>query len=360
MLRFKDLFQFIGVRRSRKQGVVPSALLFPVIWVTNRCNLHCRMCDQWKTPSGSAQEELTTREWFSFVDSASRLHSAVVVVTGGEPLLRKDIFEIIGYMRTKKIAAHLCTNGTLINEAVARKIASCGLNSASISLDSFTDSLHDWMRGTECFRAAVSGIRALRAAAPKIKIGINCVITKKNFLGIEKMIAFAESLGVNQIKFDPVHTNLMHRKKPLESFEGLLFEESDLPQLRTEVEKLIRAAAKSRVLTNSYTFLEGISRLYDTSRRMRLDCYAGYISCAIDPYGWVAPCDNFDGAENLRNKPLEEIWRSESFQRLRAEVLACQAHCWDTTHAELNIRCSRFLSSRELRQIIKELYFYLT
>lgn len=359
MLRFKDFFYFLMTRNFRKANRVPPALLFPVIWVTDRCNLHCRMCDQWKTAASREKEELATRDWFSIIDSARRLHAAVFIITGGEPLLRKDIFEIIRYMRKNKIAAHLCTNGTLIDDARARQLVTSGLNSASISLDSDCASIHNWMRNTDCFNAAVNGIERLRAASPRIKIGINYVITKKNFRDLDRMVRFAKKLGVNQIKFDPVHTNLMHRRKPLESFAGLLFEENDLQQLRIEIDKLIREAAKSRLLTNSYTFLKGISRLYDAAGPVSFPCYAGYISCAIDPYGNVAPCDNFDGADNIRNKPLEEIWSSESFQRMRQYVISCNAHCWDTTHAELNIRCAKFFSLRELRQIIKELYFYL-
>lgn len=359
MLRFKDFFYFLRTRYSRSSGRTPPALLFPVIWVTDRCNLHCRMCDQWKTSAERTREELTTRDWFSVIDSARRLHAAVFIVTGGEPLLRQDIFEIISYIRKNKIAAHLCTNGTLIDDTKARQLASCGLNSVSVSLDSDNASVHNWMRNTDCFNAAVNGIKALRAAAPRLKMGINYVITKKNFCDLDRMVRFAETLGVNQIKFDPVHTNLMHRRKPLESFAGLLFEEGDLKQLRAEIDKLIRAAAKSRLLTNSYTFLKGISQLYDTAGSIPLPCYAGYISCAIDPYGSVAPCDNFDGIENVKHKPLEEIWRSEPFWRSRQKVISCEAHCWDTTHAELNIRCARFFSVRELRQILKELYFYL-
>jgi len=318
------------------------------------------MCDQWKTAAGKAREELNTQEWFSVVDSARRLHSAVFIITGGEPLLREDIFEIIAYMRKNKIAAHLCTNGTLINDTTANKIVSCGLNSVSVSLDSYSSSVHNWMRGTDCFDAAVNGIKTLRSIAPRIKIGINYVVTRKNFRDLDRMVRFAETLGVNQIKFDPVHTNLMHRHKSLESFADLLFEEGDLAQLRIEIEKLIRAAAESRLLTNSSTFLKGIVRLFEKdSPAIHLPCYAGYISCAINPYGWVAPCDNFDGIENIRQRPLHEIWRSESFQSSRQQVISCNAYCWDTTHAELNIRCARILSMQDLRQIVKEMYFYL-
>ena len=354
-----NILFFTEVKRCRRKRISPNTILFPVIWITNRCNLRCKMCDRWKTEKEEEGNELSTREWYSFGDSARDMHAAIITITGGEPFLRQDIFDIIKYFRKQGIASHVCTNGTLLNEVMINKLKDAKLNSISISVDSDCAQLHNEIRGTNCFDIVVNGIKLLRRVMPKLKIGINCVISKKNFRNIYQMVSFAEKLGVNQIKFDPIHTNLMHREKNLSSFDGFLFTKDDLPELRFELNKLIKALSQSKLLTVSTFFLKGIVNLYNGQFR-KIPCYAGYISCAIDPFGRVSPCDNFDGNESLRNKSLEEIWKSSSFQRLRQKVHNCTSKCWDTTHTELSIRCSLRRFIQEFGQILKEIGFYFS
>jgi len=316
------------------------------------------MCDQWKTAPSLFAKELTTKKWFSFIDSACRLHSAVVIITGGEPLIRPDIFDIIHYIHKKGIHSHLCTNGTLLNANMISKIKNVGLNSISISLDSYISEIHNNLRGVNCFDHVIENIKLLRRKIEDIMIGINYIITKKNFQNMNKMIPFAEELGVNQIKFDPIHTHLIYQKRDNSSLESLLFDEDDLPELNKEIEKLIKSASETKLLTNSNTFLRGILKLYD-GKYKRLKCYAGYISCAIGALGEVSPCDGFKAKESIKNKSLEEIWNSKSFQRLRKKVDSCSCSCWDTTHAELNIRCFLSLSLKEISRSWKEINYYL-
>lgn len=357
--RSKNFLYFIEVKRYRKLRIPPRSILFPVIWVTNRCNLRCRMCDQWKTDPARLSGELSTQEWYAFIDSASRMHAVVIIISGGEPLLREDIFDIIRYACDKGIACHLCSNGTMLDDTRVRKFKDAGLKSISVSLDSYCAEVHNELRGVECFDAIVNGIRLLRKVAYEIKIGINYVITKRNFHDMDRMVSFAEGLGVEQIKFDLIYNNLAHRQKPILSFADLLFNKDDLPELRIEINKLIHAISRTNLLTNSHTFIKGIPDAVKRQKQ-RLSCYAGYISCAVDAFGRVSPCDNFDGNENLRDKSLEEIWHSPHFQQMRKMVDDCDSYCWDTTHTELNIRCSSWRFIKELGRVLKETRFYTT
>lgn len=354
----ENFLYFLEVKRCRKKNTVPRSVLFPVVWVTSRCNLECKMCDQWKTSPELFLKELSTKEWFMFIDSVGRTHALAIVITGGEPLLREDMFDIIKYIRSKGIACHVCSNGTLLNKFTVKKLEESRLNSISISLDSCSAEIHNKMRGVECFDRVIEGVKFLRRDAPQIKVGINYVITKLNFRGLCRMVPFAESLGVDQIKFDIIHTNLMHKQKLCTNSEGLLFDKSDINYLRQELNNLMKAISKTKLFTNSSTFIRGISKLGNRGELKQL-CHAGYISCAVDPFGYVSPCDGFDGKMNLRDRPFEEIWSSGSFQELRRLATSCKSGCWDTTHAELNIRCSGLGFLKELPQIFKEMRFYL-
>jgi MoaA/NifB/PqqE/SkfB family radical SAM enzyme len=316
------------------------------------------MCDQWKTDEALVRQELSTHEWYSFIDSVHRMHALAFVITGGEPFLREDIFKIIHYLRSKKIASHICTNGTLLDERIISQLKESAPDSISVSLDSYDAGIHNELRGSDCFDRVIEGITLIRRNVPRIKLGVNCVITRKNFRDMYRIIPFVEQLGVEQIKFDVIHTNLMHRKKSLSTFSELLFNEDDFQEFYLEISKLIQATRKTKLLTPSSTFMQGISPLYGNNNQ-KLPCYAGYISCAVDALGWVSACDNFDGKENIREKPLEEIWTSSLFHSQRRVVDRCRSHCWDSTHAELNIRCSGRGLLWEFPHILREYSHYV-
>jgi len=355
---FQDIPYFINVLKCRRRGTPPKSIPFLILWITNKCNLRCKMCDQWKTDPATFSQELPTEEWYSVIDSAARMHTRIVVISGGEPLLHPSIFQILGRIREKGMACHLCTNGTLINRSTIEKLKPSPPTSVTISLDSHRPEIHNELRGADCFNTVVEGIRLLRKSIPNIKIGINHLVCRRNFRDIERMIPFAKRLGVDQIKFDPIHTNLQHRHKPLETFGDLLFSKNDLPELRTLIRKTVLAASRARLHTNSSIFAKGIPHLYD-GERPKWRCYAGYISCAIDPFGMVSPCRDMDGLESVRNKPLEKIWSSFSFQELRQRVNNCTSNCWDTLNTELSIRCSGRGLLRGFGQILKEFRYYL-
>ncbi|MBN1384650.1 MAG: radical SAM protein [Elusimicrobia bacterium] len=355
---FKNILRFLQVKKCRKAEKVPDSILFLLLWITNNCNLKCKMCDQWKTCTPHPSGELPTEEWYSVIDSAEKMHTMVISLTGGEIFLRPDVFRILEYIRKKGIACHICTNGTTLNESVISKLADSKPNSISISLDSYRADIHNELRGTNCFDTVINGIRLLKKIIPDIKTGINYLICRKNFRDMDRMITFAEKLGVDQIKFAPIHTNLQHRNKPLQTFEDLLFTKEDIPALEIEIKKLIHASSHSKLQTISATFAKGIPAMYDGQRK-KFPCYAGYISCSINPLGMVSPCIDMTGTESVREKLLEDIWHSASFQQLRNKVNTCSQNCWDTTNTELNIRCSTQGLISEFGQILKDIRFYL-
>jgi MoaA/NifB/PqqE/SkfB family radical SAM enzyme len=313
------------------------------------------MCDQWSEPFN--EPELSKEEWFKVIDSAANLRPAAILLTGGEPFLRPDIFEIIRYISDKGIATHLCTNGTLLDESAVDRLKGTGINTISVSLDSYLPRVHNYIRGKDVFEEVIAGIKRLRKRMPEVKIGINCLISRLNFRGIDRMVDLAGDLGADQVKFDTVHTHLKHRRNSLAEGNGLVFLKDDLPQLSVELDRLIKALSKSTLLTNSKTFINGISGVYKGKFAQR-HCFAGYISCTIDAFGNVSACDNSDSFENVRERSLEEIWRSAGFQRLREKVKSCPCQCWDSTHAEINIRCTNIGLLKEIRQVARELDYY--
>jgi MoaA/NifB/PqqE/SkfB family radical SAM enzyme len=270
------------------------------------------------------------------VRSAESLGTTLISVTGGEPLLRPDLYELLHYIHERGLATHMCTNGVLLDRDNVLLLRDSGVDAVSVSIESTEREIHETLRGPGSFDRAVAGVRLLRELAPDIRIGINYLITTANFRNMAAMIPFAESLGVHQVKFAPIHTNLLHRRKRIESYGNLIFVEEDLEDLNREVRELVRVAARSKMQTTSTMFFSGITQLYSKPKRFR--CYAGYAACAINPNGTVTPCCDMESALSVRDKPLEEIWRSPEFHGLRKKVERCDSSCWDTTNTELSLR----------------------
>jgi len=301
-------------KAARVAGIGTGRLQFAVVWITNRCNLRCLMCDQWKSSPHEAQLELTTGQWCSFIDSLKRMHARILVITGGEPLLRDDTPEIIRYASDKGISTHLCTNGTLLDECLIRRMRDSGLDSLSVSLDSADAATHNLIRGSVCYGQVVENIRALRSLAPSIKVGINCVINRHNLFGLHRLADFAICLGVNQLKFDLVHRNLKHRHKAPESMKTIMFNKQDESDVRKQVRNLKAALSTNCLLSNSTVYLNNIpSSISGRGACARLRCYCGYISCAVDSMGWVSACEHMTGTLNIADTPMEKYGRAKNF-----------------------------------------------
>ena len=134
-----------------------------VFWeLTKRCNLRCVHCRAEALDRGF-EGEMTTDEARRVLDDIASFSSPIVVLTGGEPLMRADIFDIARYAKEKKLRTALATNGTLIDAAIAGMIKDAGIQRVSISLDGKNESSHDGFRGVAgSFRSAMNGARLLR------------------------------------------------------------------------------------------------------------------------------------------------------------------------------------------------------
>ncbi|MBU1738365.1 MAG: radical SAM protein [Proteobacteria bacterium] len=351
--------RYVDIRLSRSLRRPPKSLPILLLWITDRCNLRCAMCgDQWRAEQNADRQLLSFEDLENLVAAAKRLHTLVISITGGEPLLRPDIFRILKLIKEAGIAANICTNGTLLNEECVRKLTATSLKSISVSLDSGDALIHDTLRGkTGAFHSTVAGIKLLRKALPELSININCTISRKNFREMPEMVLLAADLGCNKISFAPIHTNLQHQHRPEEQFDDLIFSEEDLKELKGEIAGSKKLAAEKGIRTSSDIFLGSITDFYHEPLRWH-DCYAGYASCAVSPWGEVSPCVDLPSTLDLHEKSLDTIWRSAEFQQLRNKVDSCAGRCWDTTNAEIAIRFTTAGLLGELWTILHDLKTY--
>ncbi len=165
-----------------------------VAWETTRnCNLACMHCRASAT-QGPFSGELDTKASFRLLDQIAQVGKPIVILTGGEPLLRTDIFDIAKYGTKKGLKMVMAPNGTLITDNIAKQMADSGIQRISISLDGAIRKSHDRFRGVDgAFEGALRGIRLAKNAG--IEFQINTTITKTNLHEIPKIQDLAVKLG---------------------------------------------------------------------------------------------------------------------------------------------------------------------
>jgi 12,18-didecarboxysiroheme deacetylase len=194
------------LRYNRQSGQLPSHLLQfssdkkpVVVWnMTRRCNLRCIHCY-----SNSADidypDELTTEEGKKLIDDLAKFGSPVILFSGGEPLIRKDLLELAQYATDKGMRTVISTNGTLITKEIAAKLQKVRLSYVGVSLDGL-EKTHDRFRGKNgAFAAAIEGIRNCREAG--IKVGIRFTVNKHNVADVPDMFELLRKEKIERMCF---------------------------------------------------------------------------------------------------------------------------------------------------------------
>ena len=174
-----------------------------VFWeVTKGCNLRCIHCRATATEL-SSPTDLPTHAALGIIDQIAGAANPILVLSGGEPLYRSDIFQLARYAADKGLRVALATNGTLVTKDVARMIVDAGVRRVSISLDGADAVTHDAFRGIPgAFDAAVHGLRNLKSLGMSVQI--NMTIARHNAHQLPDVLQLAGNLGA-----DALHTFLL-------------------------------------------------------------------------------------------------------------------------------------------------------
>jgi len=195
-----------ALRYGRKSSELPSHLLQfskdkrpVVVWnITRRCNLKCVHCYA-HAKDQVFDNELTTEQGKNLIDDLSQYKVPVLLLSGGEPTIRKDLPELAAYAIEKGMRAVISTNGTLITQQMARVLKDIGLSYVGISLDGM-EKIHDRFRGVKgAFRSALEGIKNCQDAG--IKVGLRFTINKFNVDEIENVFKLLEDMDIPRACF---------------------------------------------------------------------------------------------------------------------------------------------------------------
>jgi len=171
-----------------------------VVWnLTRTCNLRCVHCYT-NSEARKYPDELTTQQCKTVLDDLAAFKAPAVLFSGGEPLVRPDLFELAAYARSLGLHVVLSTNGTLINRTVAEKFVELKFAYIGISLDSAIPSVHDKFRGVEgAFNRTLRGIRHCKEVGQKV--GLRLTLTKETARDIDLLFDLIEREGINRVCF---------------------------------------------------------------------------------------------------------------------------------------------------------------
>ena len=195
-----------ALRYGRESGKLPSHLLQfskdkrpVVVWnVSRRCNLRCVHC--YSNSRDIAYEgELTTEEGIALIDDLADFGAPVMLFSGGEPLMRKDIMQLTRYATQKGMRAVISTNGTLITREVAKELKSTGLSYVGVSLDGIGQTNDRFRKVSGAFDAAIHGIRNCKEQG--IKVGLRFTINRRNAHDIERIFRLLEDEDIPRVCF---------------------------------------------------------------------------------------------------------------------------------------------------------------
>ncbi|PCN50247.1 radical SAM protein [Candidatus Geothermarchaeota archaeon ex4572_27] len=283
----------------------------PVLEVTGRCNLSCIHCE---VRGGELDADPPLPQVYRMIDSIATVPEfRMLVLSGGEPLVRPDIYEIIRYARDVGFEVTIATNGTLISREVARKLSSLDITGVAVSLDFVEPELHDRFRGASgAWSKAMEGMK--HAVEEGLYLQVNITLSRLNFHELPQLLRLADELGscvVLLYQFQPFGRGALREDIALTPAEFLSVMRT-VASLQRDLETLVIPVG----LPEYFAYLSGKTPF---SGRLFRGCIAGRGMFYVRWNGEAWPCVFLQlSLGNVLEKPALEIWReNELLSRLR-------------------------------------------
>ena len=291
---------------TNRTFVLPLVIFYP----TGRCNSRCVSCDWWKQ---SGADDLTLEEIGRVAEALPELGTRVVVFSGGEPLLRPEVFDAARIFRAQGMTLHLLTSGVLLErcaERVAQQFAR-----VIVSLDATTAGLYEEIRGVDALATVGRGIACLRGGWPAIPVSGRATLHRANFRELPRLIDYARSLGLDRISFLPADiSSLGFGRTAAPGGERLGLDAWEIDEFESIIERTIAVYAndfESGFVAESPEKLRRLPRYYAALRGAEpfpeVTCNAPWVSVVVEANGSVRPCFFHGSIGNVRDAPIASI-----------------------------------------------------
>ena len=307
-----------------------------VSWnLTKKCNLKCPHC--YLDAGRSTTRELATDECLALIDEMAQLGTEMVILTGGEPLLRRDIYEIASAATAQGLWVVMGTNGVLVTDAVAKKMVECGVKGVGISIDSIHPEKHDAFRGgKDAWHHSVRALETCRRHG--LEVLVQTTVMSENYEEVSELLAFAHEHGAWSFNlYFLVKTGRGDTMTELggEKTESLLSWLAD--QQSRYRPMLVRSKCAPQFKRIAYE--QGLAGLESGG------CMAGTHYCRITPEGNLTPCPyTVEVAGNVLETSFTQVWQESRLLQDLRDPQRLEGRCGTCEYKELcgGCRCRAY------------------
>jgi pyrroloquinoline quinone biosynthesis protein E len=303
-----------GQPGNSQRGAIPNPLAL-IAEVTHRCPLHCVYCSNPLELAGT-KAELSTEEWASVFQQCGKLGMLHAHFTGGEPLARPDLTELIAAARAAGLYTNLITSGLGLNETRLQALVDAGLDHIQISFQDSREEAANWIAGAKAHAHKIELSHAIRRRVDEKKLAftVNLVVHRQNLDHLEEMIAFIEQLN-------PERVEIAHAQY----YGWALANRAALMPTHAQLEKAVAIVVDAEKRLAGRIRIDSV--VPDYYAKYPKACMGGWGRrlMLINPAGKVLPCHAAEvlpglSFENVREKTLAWIWQeSSSFRKFRGE-----------------------------------------
>jgi radical SAM protein with 4Fe4S-binding SPASM domain len=298
--------------------------------ITQKCNLKCQHCYS-NSVGQAAPDELSTEEAFRLMDDLSKWGIGLLIIDGGEPLCREDTLDIVKYASSKGIRTTVGSNGTLIDEGMARNMLDAGIMAVAISVDGADAQTHDSFRGVSgAFEQTLKGVEACRNT--RLPFQFNTVVRKETLSQLEDMLHLAVDCGSNAAEFfdliaagrakQECREQVLSLDERKQSMEWLAQSQEDCPiVIRVPGCPMYPLLLQERHIKPKYFSVEMLRRVPYYDRGCAAGMPMGYVMVLSN--GEVNPCMLLQvKLGNIREQSIISIWeKSPVLAQLRQREL---------------------------------------
>ena len=300
--------------------------LYVKIKINYGCNLKCEMCKHWRE---TREPPISMERFKTVISELAELECKKIHFSGGEPMLRPKLPELVEHASSFGMRVTLTTNGTLVDKEKAKALISAGLRGVNISIDSPIRKVHEKIRGVPgSFKVTAKAVSLFSkyARKGKITVRINTVVSRENYLSLASMPDLAHELGANGINLIPVDDHcgehLSMRKKDIATFNTEI-----APQIEDRARELGVALSDE----DAYPFGRerdevrmGRAGRYAFGYYSKYPCYAPWIHSLVDFNGLVYVCcmtrEQIPPLGDLKKQTFREIWEDAAYRYIRTKM----------------------------------------
>jgi len=317
----------------KKNELKPAAPSYCCFCITLRCLMRCKSCYIWNQKV-DFDKEISVESWIAAVKSLPGFldKKTDIIISGGEPLLKENILDLITFCSENDIKISLQTNASLINKELVKKLADAGLWRICITLYSLREEIHDCLRGKKgVYRKVLEAIDLLSKFAPDVGINIQNIIMDINLEDIIRMADWVEKdERIDYVYFlSPMMPFGVSEDKDWFSKNDYRFMwPQDPVRVSSILDELIDKKEYFRKIANPVSQLNIFKRYFNHSLAYTdTRCTLGVRGINVDPEGNAFLCFSQTSIGNIQDGNLEDIWVSDRAQEVRQQMQHCNRKC---------------------------------